>query len=234
MGDNSVKVQEGVLAAIKAGNAKMTPKWRFTLKTALTITALVIVFLMLVYLVSFIIFVLHESGVWFVPDFGLSGWYALFAGLPWLLVSLSGIFIILLALLVRKYPFAYTRPLLYSLLGIAFLVIAGSFVVAGTSVARALFPYGAAESLPVIGQFYTGFGVPDLGDVHHGQVIAVTPDGFLMQDLRDRTFTVFVVTSTMLREEMPLAPGDDVVVFGGFVSTGTIDARGIEELTVAP
>jgi len=224
-------VEKDVLAAIKSGEVKMRPKWRFTLISALAIVAAAIVFLILVYVVSFIIFMLHETGVWFVPAFGLNGWYALFWSLPWILILFSGIFVILLALLVRKYPVAYRRPVLYSFLAILFLVAAGSASIVNTSLFREIFSAGPNETLlPFVGSFCADCRVPDPGDVHHGEVLATAPNGFVMEDLRNRTLIVLVGSTTMVREDGTLVPGDRIVVFGAFVSTDTIGANGVEQI----
>jgi hypothetical protein len=225
-------MQDDVLSAIKSGKAKMQPKWRYVLRTCLTITALVIIFFILIYIASFIIFILHESGAWFVPVFGFHGWYDLFNAVPWLLICFSGIFILLLALLVHKYPFSYTRPFIYSLLGILFLIAAGCVLIVQTSLEHEFFA-GPDMSLPIIGGFYGGFGVPVLEDVHHGTVLLITSDGFVMEDLHQRPLTVILSSSTAVREATALEPGDGVVIFGPFFpgGTSTIEALGVEQLS---
>src|ERR1019366_7165464 len=89
-------VEGNVFAAIHSGQVKMRPRWRFILETVLLGVGSIIVLLTLLYLVSFILFVLHESGAWFVPVFGLPGWVAFFHRLPWVLIGLAIIFIFIL------------------------------------------------------------------------------------------------------------------------------------------
>src|ERR1700722_1425847 len=98
-------VEHKVLAAIESGQVKMRPRWQFLLQTTLLAVGVIIAFFALLYLVSFIFFILHENGVWFVPAFGVSGWVALFRRLPWALIGLTIIFIIVLEFLVRRYSF---------------------------------------------------------------------------------------------------------------------------------
>lgn len=229
--ERSIEIREDVLTAIKSGKAKMQPKWRFALRTCLTVTALLIIFFILIYIGSFIIFVLHESGVWFVPVFGFHGWYDLFNAIPWLLICFSAIFILFLALLVHRYPFSYTRPFIYSLLGILFLVAAGCVLIVQTSLEHEFFT-GPDMALPLVGGFYGGFGVPVLQDVHHGTVAVLTSSGFIMEDLHDRPLNIILSSTTAIREATLIMPGDEVVIFGPFSPGGTttINALGVEQL----
>src|SRR5581483_4753552 len=105
MDNDQKQFSEGIMKAIKQGDIKMRPQWYFTLRDILGVIAIVLVLLIAVYLASFIIFVLHQDGAWFVPVFGLAGWWALFNALPWTLISLSAVFIVLLAFLARQYSF---------------------------------------------------------------------------------------------------------------------------------
>jgi len=66
--NNSIKAD--VLKAIKDGQVKMRPKWQFITKAALLIVGVVLVALTILYLVSFIVFVLRQTGLLFVPGFG--------------------------------------------------------------------------------------------------------------------------------------------------------------------
>ncbi|MBU3925378.1 hypothetical protein KJ854_05620 [Patescibacteria group bacterium] len=130
---NQKSIKESILSVIKSGQVKMRPRWHFVLKTALAAFGVIILVLTVLYLASFIIFVLRQTGVLFVPAFGLQGWFAFFTNLPIFLIGLLIVFIIVLELLVRHYAFAYRRPLLYSAVGIFILVFAGVMVIENTS-----------------------------------------------------------------------------------------------------
>lgn len=216
--------------AIKNGDLKMRPRWYFILRDFLGVVAIVIVLLAVVYLASFIIFVLHESGAWFVPVFGLSGWFALFNALPWMLILLSAIFIIFLAVLVKRYHFAYQWPMLYSILGVIFLIAAVCFLFIQSSFYNQFFSSGIAQDVPFLGLYYPGFGTLEPNDVHRGVITLTDTNGFILEDNGGGTSTIIIATSTIV----PLGPafqaGDSIVVFGERSSTGTIFAAGIERL----
>src|SRR6185437_2652081 len=147
-----------IIEGIKKGNVKMRPRWYFVLLEILTAVALVIILLIAIYLASFIIFVLHQSGAWFVPVFGLAGWYALFNALPWVLILLSAIFVVVLAFLGKRYQFGYQWPLIYSLLGIIFLVAGMCFLFVQTALYNNLFNSTISHQVPLLGEYYPGIG----------------------------------------------------------------------------
>src|SRR3989344_96910 len=91
MEHNSAKqtLSEKILAEIKRGDLRMRPKWHFLLRAAILFFGTILLLLCLFYIVSFIIFVLRQSGAWFVPTFGVRGWLTVLAALPWFLILLA-------------------------------------------------------------------------------------------------------------------------------------------------
>ncbi|MBU4141685.1 hypothetical protein KKE99_02325, partial [Patescibacteria group bacterium] len=89
---NQKSIKESILSVIKSGQVKMRPRWHFVLKTALAAFGVIILVLTVLYLASFIIFVLRQTGVLFVPAFGLQGWFAFFTNLPIFLIGLLIVF----------------------------------------------------------------------------------------------------------------------------------------------
>lgn len=220
-----------VIKVIESGNVKMRPRWYFVMRDVLAGVATVILLLMAVYLASFIVFILHQDGAWFVPVFGLAGWYSLFNALPWVLILLTTGFVISLALFGRRYASSYQWPLLYSLLGIFFLVAAASFLFVQTSFSQALFDGPISRDFPFLNEYYPGFGILSPNDIHRGVVIATTTDGFLLEDaMDDRTSSVVLTMATTFPVQGAVKPRDAVVVFGERNASGTILAAGVETL----
>jgi hypothetical protein len=214
---NYKSIRDKVLESIKRGEVAMRPRWHFVLKGALVFVGAIITFSTLLYLVSFIIFVLHRSGMWFVPIFGLPGLYAFLIFFPWRLLVWVAIFIIILEILVRHYAFAYRRPLLYSAIGVLMAVLVGGFIVARTSLQNKLFVYAEAGRLPVGGRFYREFGNREFRGVQVGKVIEVRDPEFIMQAIRpphEGVLKVFVTPETRLPFGEGIFAGERVVVFG--------------------
>ncbi len=219
-----------VLEAIKHGKIKMRPRWHFVLKGVLLILGIILAFLFLLYLVSFMLFTMQQGGGWFAPVFGMRGWLLFLRSLPLLLMLVAGIFIVVLEMLVRKYSFAYRKPLLYSISAVLLLVLLGSAFVAPMH--RGLFQSAQENKLPMMGVFYKNFGPPQRSkEVHRGEVIGKSLDGGLqMQDVFGGTSTVVVYPETRLPYGADFEMGDTIVVFGKKDGTGAIRAFGIREI----
>lgn len=207
-------IRDKVLAAVRGGQVKMRPRWHFFLRAALAVAGVIIIFLSLLSIVSFIIFALQQSGVWFLPIFGLRGLRAFLVSLPWLLVAVSVVFIIILEVLVERYSFAYLRPLLYSVLGIVIFVILGGFMVARTSLHHGLFRQAEGNRLPFAGPMYREFGAPRFRNIHFGIVTEVANGSFHIRTRRGETINIIVTPETRFPLGVGIAEGDLVVVFG--------------------
>ena len=131
MDNEENKIKQDVLAAIAGGEIKQRPRWFFVLRGTLVGIGIGLGLCVVLYLISFILFILRETGVWFTPAFGFRGWFVFFRSLPWVLIGLSLIFTAVLEILVKRYSFAYREPLMYSVLGIVAIVAAGGFLLAG-------------------------------------------------------------------------------------------------------
>jgi hypothetical protein len=223
-------IKNKILAEIQSGQLKQRPRWYFVLRGTLVGIGIGLVFCLVLYLASFILFILRQTGVWFVPAFGFRGWFVFFRSLPWLLIALSAIFIIVLELLVRRYAFAYREPLVYSVFGIVLVVFAGGFLLFETSLHRALFLGAEHNNVPSpIGILYRGYGAQRFDDIHAGQIVATTSGGFVLQEAFDNsTATVLVASDTALPTDVLIMPSDTVVVFGS-EANDIIQAVGIRE-----
>lgn len=236
--ENDIKNQ--VLAAIKSGDVKQHSRRYFVWRGILIGTGIGLVLCLVLYLASFIFFILRQTGVWFVPAFGFRGWFAFFRSLPWLLIALSAVFIIALEILVRRYAFTYKEPLVYSVVGILVIVTAGGFLLFETSLHRTLFGIAEQNNLPApMEGFYRVFGEQHFDDIHTGMILATTTGGFIFQEFGENaTASVVIASGTDLPLESNFIPSDTIVVFGS--ESGTIiQAVGIREagsdvLWVAP
>lgn len=217
-----------VLTAIKNGEVAMRPKWHFVLKAILGILGVVMVLMVLLYLSSFIMFELRETGILFIPVFGMHGISRFLISLPWVLISILIIFVIVLEMLVRHYSFAYRRPLLYSALGIVFIVVIGAIGLARTSLHGQIFNYTREHHLP-LGEVYKELGRPKIQDIHRGVIMKLNPQGFIIKDRHAEMFIVVMTPHTRLPFGSDFDTDDIVVVFGP-EQDHRIKAFGIREI----
>ncbi|OGE88009.1 MAG: hypothetical protein A3J07_02000 [Candidatus Doudnabacteria bacterium RIFCSPLOWO2_02_FULL_49_13] len=231
MNNNDHKsIKDNVLGAIETGKVIMRPKWHFLLQATLLVVGTVLSILTGIYLVSFIIFILHQTGVWFIPGFG--GPRLLFTSLPWILVLIAIIFIILLEFLVKKYSFGYRKPLLYSTIGVILVVLTGGFVIAQTPLHRGLFDRARDHRLPIGGGFYRQFGMQrPPGNVAVGTVTEIIDKGFKISDPRGDIIDIIIDDKTEFPTGKDIAVDNHIVVLGQRQdSTVTADSiRKVEE-----
>ena len=196
-----------VINKIKKEQIKMRPKIYFILRTLLISLITLLVTLFILYLISFIIFNLRASGIWFLPKFGFGVIGLFFRSLPWLLILTAVILIIVLEIFVKRFSFAYRRPILYSILGIIIFAILGSFLIAQTPLHSGLFWKARQGKLPMMGRFYQDFGMPKHSNVHCGTVSSTTDNGFYLETPRGEILTIVIVSSNINKS-------DRVVILG--------------------
>jgi hypothetical protein len=203
-----------VLEKIKSGRVKMRPKAHFVLKTALVALGFILIILFLLYLISFIVFTLRMSGIWFAPGFGFYGIKIFLFSLPWLLILIAIILIIVLEILVKYFSFAYRRPILYSILGIIALVFLGSFVINQTKIHPCLFQKAQERNLPVAGKFYRDFGAGKFRNAHRGVVSETTEKGFKIETPRNETLNIIITPETRFPFGKDIEENDNVMILG--------------------
>jgi len=228
--EEKTSLRSRVIDAIENRRVMMRPRWHFVLLFLLRATGLVVAFLGLLYLISFILFVLRHSGLLFTPLFGFGGLYRLLFSLPWILVFFSLFFLVVLEVLVRRYAFAYRRPLVYSILGIFVLVFLGGIIVVQTSFHSRLLRYAREERLPVAGFFYRAFTGVQPEHVFRGYVLEKTKDGLIIEGSRGVRDAIRITPQTRLPFGGDFDGGDVVIVFGNRIATTTISAIGIKKV----
>jgi len=225
------EIKEGVLSAIESGRAKMRSRWYFLFGSFLLGAGVTLFIIALCSLASFVFFSVRQSGAWFAPGFGARGWFAFFHALPLTLILLMIVLAIILESLVKRYAFAYRKPLLYS-----FLVIAGLVIIAGIFLApfhRPLLMSARRNQLPIGGFFYRGYGDPRINDIHRGVITATTSNGFMTKNAEGGTTRVIITSGTRIFPGPMLRAGDSVVIFGDQESD-TVEAYGIRQIDEAP
>lgn len=207
-------IKDEVLSRIKSGQAKMRPRWHFVLQAVLLALGAVILALTLVYLVSFIVFALRQNGVLFAPSFGWLGVLIFLRSLPWLLIAGAAIFMIILEILVRRYSFAYRKPLLYTLVGIIIAVTLSNFAFAKIGLHKRIFLRDKERQLPVAGKLYRHYAMPRLPDVHPGIINKINENGLIITTPGEEIFQVFVDRNTRFPFGFDLQTGDKVIILG--------------------
>ena len=231
--ESEASTKQRILRRIHEGELRMRPKWHFLLKTALIFIGGVILALALLYVASFVIFVLRQTGAVYVPGFGFHGLVQFLLATPWRLLVLGAAFLVVLEILVRRFAFAYRTPLLYSLVVILLFMIGGSYVVARTGMHEAIFQRAQEKpgrAIRIMGAMHQEYGLRELKQIHPGAVSSVSDDGFIMLNPRREQVAVQVSERTRLQPaNLVFERGQHVVVWGEREGE-TIQARGIKRV----
>lgn len=206
------QLKQTIISAIKKGEVTMRPRWHFVLRSSLLLLGVIVTVLLLLFLSSFVLFLLRASGVFFVPLFGVPGFRAFVFALPWLLLLFTGMFLVVLEILARFYGFTRKIPLLYSAFGIIAFVLVSTFVIGQTAFHERMSVRAMKGGLPILGEMYRRS--PEPQNVHRGRVLEVTENGFILARRRGATTTVIISGSTRLPHGNAFTEGDVVVVFG--------------------
>ncbi len=157
-----------LLEQIKSGEIKMRPRSYFIAKSTLQLIALLLAALLAVFFLSFLVFRLKLSGALLMPGFGVGGIKDLLLSLPLFIVVLVLIFLAVFIWFAERYPIAYQRPLLYSLMAIVVIVCGGAVLVYSTPLHpyffRAFSPPGAPSVMRIL------YFHPRGPEIHNGLV----------------------------------------------------------------
>lgn len=202
------------LEKIKSGQVKMRPKAHFILKTALATFGFILIILFVLYLISFIVFTLRMSGIWFAPGFGFYGIKIFLFSLPWLLILTAIILILILEILIKYFSFAYRRPILYSILGIIALALLGSFVIGQIKIHPYLFKKSQERDLPIAGKFYRDFGAGKFRNAHRGVISEITDNGFFIETRHNEILEIIITSETRFPFGKDIKENDSVMILG--------------------
>ena len=218
--------KQRILDRIREGDVLMRPRWHFMLRTLLVAIGGIIVGLVVLYLISFVVFMLRQTGVAYVPALGFAGMVRFLISLPWLLVIAALAFILVLEVLVRKYSFAYRRPLVYSLVIVLVVVGAGSYLVSASGMHTRLLQAAVEQRLPIAGPVYRAYGKQQIRGVHPGTVLEASEEGIVILNHRGEEINVIIDARTRLRPGAAPVTGDRIVITGEREGAA-IRARGV-------
>ncbi|MCA9356747.1 hypothetical protein H6784_06055 [Candidatus Nomurabacteria bacterium] len=220
-----------IIQKIKDGEVNMQPRWHFVFKTALMMVGIVIVSLVAVYLFSFVIFTLHKSGLWLAPQFGYRGMMMFVVGTPWLLLSILGLFILLLYILVSHFSFSYRKPLVYSMVGVVLFVIMVSSLIQFYGFHERMQSFSEQHHVPGLRSFYQDSDQQRPPGMVQGKIIGVRAGGFVLDTDSEEELLVDVSRETKMPPDVVISIGAEVLVFGER-KEDTVYAFGVRPATV--
>lgn len=219
-------IKEILSEKIKTGDIHMVPKWQFVLHTVLWAVGAVLAAVVAVYLFSFVLFILHRSGILFAPLYGWHGIMLFIISSPWFLISLVGVFLLVLYLLVTHFAFSYKRPLVYSMLGVVLFVIVLSSLMNQFAVHERMGRFSERHEVPGFSPMYRGIEMQRPEEVTLGTILAVHGEEIVVRTQDGEEVTVIRTLQTKQPQRKTWNSGDEVFIFGT-EKEGVIEAFGI-------
>jgi hypothetical protein len=220
---------EEIINTIKSGEAKMHSRAYFVARAVFAIIAALVLFTLILFIATFIIFALQQNGGFFATNFGLGGWAIFLESLPWVIFLLSIALLLILWLLLRRYPVVYHQPVLYTLLILIVVIGLIAVFLLPSSIHGVIYRYVSKNQTPMVAGVYE-FETAPMSGIYRGQVIVLATSSFVLGNTIGQTSTVLVVPSMASSELVDIEPGDYVIIFGHGVATATIEASGVEKI----
>ena len=219
-------IDKEIMEKIRSGQINMKSR-RYFLVRAILLGLAVFIFLSVgILTVSFLLFSLHASGAWRLPEFGGRGWVNFLIYFPWIIAALAIGFIFLLEWYVKHYSFVYRQPVLYSVSIIIILLIAGGWFVHQTSLHAKLYEYAKQDRLMFLGPIYRGRMLFPPGSEYVGTLIEENGNNYVFSSNNGQIYRVLIGPET---NRDLVSVGDDCIIFGKASST-EISAFGIRKI----
>jgi len=221
-----------VVGEIKGGQLKMKPKFYFIFKAVFFDVTLLFAFLVSVFLISFILFVVHGNGTWFLFGFGWPGIKMFLASFPWFLAMTALALLVLMEILIHRLGFAYRRPLIISLVGVLSVGLATGIFVATTPFHEGAFQSAQDSTLPVAGAMYRNYGVVPTENLYSGVVFEpIDENNFSIETPEGQNVKIQMSTSTSFGQDVikEKVEKDDAVMIMGEKKGSEIRAFGVHK-----
>ena len=169
---------------------------------------------MVLYLISFVLFIFHQSGSVFAFGFGFRGISFFIMSSPWLLIGTSFIFLILLYLLVTQYSFSFKQPLLYTMLSLILLSLLGSWLIQQTTVHQRIGHFTERHDVPVFSPLYRNAMNQRPDGLVVGQITEISGSDLVLTSEQGESITIKITEKTRMPRETPIIVGEYLIVFG--------------------
>ena len=203
-----------LIEKIEKGSLRQKPRWQFVLYAVLSIIGIVFLFGAALYIISFIALITREQSFIRLLGFGPRGFGVFMHQAPWILIFLLGCISVILYILIKRYAFVYSKPTLYRLAGIGFVICLISFAIFKIDTRMQFAKFGDAPRLPILGSAHDRFRRIPNHEITHGKIISANETILLIETTDPKPETVRLSPRTQIAPDIRLAPGEYIVIFG--------------------
>lgn len=210
-------IEHNVLSNIRSKRIAMRSRRSIVLYNAVFVVALCAAAIILLLLASFVAYVLHRTGILYLPTFGTKALsymlhpFSWFSGMLFVVFNLLGIsFAVLIG---RKTP-VYRAPLIYSLVITAIVVLGGGFLIFLTPLNRSVVSFVTAHHTPIIAPLFEKAMSAIETHTIPGLVRNSHDGGFELVTFSKKVVSVRTTASTTYQHGFIPKDGDVAVVVG--------------------
>jgi len=221
------QLKKQILQQIDAGKTVMKPRWHFMLKGLAVFLGIILLACFMLFLTSFVMFVVQQTGTSYAPALGVSGTFIFFRSLPWVIILLALLLFIVLEHLVKRYSFAYRKPIIVLVVVLVLFTVFGSALISKTTMHQRISSFSEQRGVPGFKQFY-GVAQKMPKDFHAGVITKLMgADTFLLKKQKNGEVVRVVFSErTKMKDKSVVAEGVRVIVIGENIN-GEVQAKGV-------
>jgi len=223
------QLNKDILQKIQSGKVTMRSRSSFVWRSILWVLAAFLLAAGLIFIITFIVFILRANGNWDLPAFGLHGLVEFLTFFPWLFVPALILFLWLLERFILRNSFAYRMPVLYSGGAVIIIVVVASLAVLATPLHRRLFEQARSQQLPIAGSFYRFFGGSKPDDFYVGAVASTSPSSYTIVTPEGKKLVILKTSATQIISSSPIVSGDCVEIIGDEQNNGQLTAMSVKK-----
>lgn len=226
--DKESSLGDNLRQKIEKEKIKMKPKSYFITQAILGILGTIIIFIILIFSVSFIHFDLHRKGLLYLFKFGWLGSTVLFNQLPWLFIFIILILIILLIIIAEHFAIAYHHSLLTGFLFTIVIIGIVTIIIINLNLHPLFSKFSLEKEIPLAKILYHCSKLELTQKVKIGIVSAATKKDFNLTEISGKTWQVIILPTTRILTDEGIEEEDEVLVWGKS-SDSTVKAKGVME-----
>ena len=202
--------EQTVLERIEQEHIHMKPRLYFTIKIIAYSIIFILACILLLSIVSFMVFIVEYYGFFDLPAFGMEGISSFIASFPWVLFAITLVLIFIAQRLMRRFEFAYRKPVSYLLIGIGVLSLGGGMLLMSSTELPHIFfdsdeyPGLSSEFIPLHSGFMPqGFITGTIVSMQKGSLLVKESDGSIVR--------IALTAQTRYLGSEDLVPGDRIL-----------------------
>jgi hypothetical protein len=215
-----------LIEKIERGSLRQKPRWQFVLYAVLSIIGIVFLFGAALYIISFIALITREQSFIRLLGFGTRGFGVFIHEAPWILFFLLGCISIILYILIKRYAFVYSKPIVYRLIGLGIIICFISFCIFSIDTSMRFAKFGDAPRLPLLGTAHDHFRRAPNHEITKAKIIRIDENTLIVQADTPVLQTVRITPRTKIAPDVRIIENNYIVIFGP-KRTDTIEAFGI-------